>query len=272
MSVGKLGSVLICILASQGLATPATMLIAGTTVGPYRSIDGGITWQQYFMDDSVYQRLGLPKLESLAVDPKNSAIVYASASFTGVNALLRSGDGGQTWSIVTQTSFGFDGGPHGLAIDPVMSNVLYVTTPQHELQVSTDGGVTWTVPSMPNPLPGLKTSAPDHPSIAAVAVDPNHTGLVYVIGPDGDTGKRNGFILTSADYGKTWSVLNQSLNFSGRIFVDPGNSQILYGTNVGSAVGLVCNADNGGKCGLYKSTDAGKTGPSPVCRALSSRT
>jgi uncharacterized protein (TIGR03437 family) len=259
MDAWKLGRVFICLLTSQGLAAAATTLITGTTVGPYRSTDGGVTWQQIFMDASVYQRLGLPKLVSLAVDPQNPANVYAGASFTGVNALLRSGDGGQTWSIVTQTDFGFDGGPHGLAIDPVMPNVIYVSTPQHELQVSTDGGLTWIVPSMPNPSPGLKTSAPDHPSLAAVAVDPKHTGVVYVIGPDGDTAKRNGYILTSLDYGKTWTVLGQSLNFSGRIFVDPGNSQILYGTNVGSSVGIVCNTDNGGKCGLYKSTDAGKT-------------
>jgi uncharacterized protein (TIGR03437 family) len=259
MDLRKLCRVSICLLTWQGLAAAATTLIAGTSVGPYRSTDGGATWKQIFMEDAVYQRLGLPKLVSLAVDPQNPANVYAGASFTGVNAFLHSTDSGQTWSIVSQPGFGFDGGPHGLAIDPVMSNVIYVSTPQRELEVSTDGGVTWTVPSMPNPLPGLKTSAPDHPSIAAVSVDPKHTGVAYVIGPDGDTGKRSGYVLTSSDYGKTWTVLGQSLNFSGRIFVDPGNSQILYGTNVGSSIGLVCDATNGGKCGLYKSMDGART-------------
>ncbi|HTK76893.1 MAG TPA: IPT/TIG domain-containing protein [Gemmataceae bacterium] len=185
--------------------------------------------------------------------------LFAGANFTGVVAFLRSGDGGQTWSVVSMPKFGFKSASGVLAIDPVMTNVIYASTPQHELQVSTDGGVTWTVPSMPNPLPGLKTSAPDHPSISSVAVDLNRAGVVYVLGPDDDSGRRNGFILASSDYGRTWSVLAESLNFSGKLFVDPNSSQILYGTNMGSSVGLVCTATNGGKCGLYKSTDGGKT-------------
>jgi uncharacterized protein (TIGR03437 family) len=271
MDLQKLGSLLICLFASPGIAAAATTLIAGTSVGPYRSTDGGATWKEIFMNsgDPAVQRLGFPKLNSLAVDPQNPANVYAGATFTGVNAFLRSGDGGQTWSIVSQPKFGFDGGPAGLAIDPVMTNVIYASTPQYELEVSTDGGATWTVPSMPNPLPGLKTSAPDHPSIAAVAVDPKRSGLVYVMGPGDDTSNRRGYVLASTDYGKTWTILAQSLNFSGRIFVDPGNSQLLYGTSVGSSVGFVCNANNGGKCGLYKSTDGGKTwAPTSMPRAL----
>lgn len=261
MDLQKLGGLLICFLMAEGVGLGATTLIAGSNVGPYRSTDGGVTWKQIFLntDDPVVARLGLPKLVSLAVDPQNSANVYAGATFTGVTAFLRSSDGGQTWSIVSQPKFGFDPGPAGLAIDPAMPNVIYASTPQHELEVSTDGGVTWTVPSMPNPLPGLKTSAPDHPSVSAVAIDPNRTGVVYVIGPDDDVARRQGFILASSDYGRTWSILGQSLNFSGRIFVDPRNSQTLYGTNIGSSVGLVCDANNGGKCGLYKSTDGGKT-------------
>jgi hypothetical protein len=261
MDIQKLGSVLICFFASQEIAAAATTLIAATSSGPYRSTDGGATWKQIFMnsDDAAVQRLGLPKLNSLAVDPQNPANVYAGATFTGVVAFLRSGDGGQTWSLVSQPKFGFDAGAGALAIDPVMTNVIYTSTPQHEIEVSTDGGATWTVPSMPNPLPGLKTSAPDHPSVAAVAVDPNRTGVVYAIGPDDDNGQRQGYILASANYGQTWTILGQSLNFSGRLFVNPANSQVLYGTNVGSSVGLACDATNGGKCGLYKSIDGGKT-------------
>jgi uncharacterized protein (TIGR03437 family) len=261
MELQKLGGVFLCLLASHGLATAATTLIAGTSAGPFRSTDSGATWKQIFLNstDPAIQKLGLPKLNSLTVDPQNPANVFAGATFTGNVAFLRSSDGGQTWTVVSQPNFGFDPGPGGLAIDPVMTNVIYASTPQHEIEVSTDRGVTWNVPSMPNPSPGLKTSAPDHPSVSAIAVDPNRTGVVYAIGPDDDTARRNGYILSSSDYGRTWIILAQSLNFSGRVFVDPGNSQVLYGTNIGSSIGLVCDATNGGKCGLYKSTDGGKT-------------
>ena len=261
MDAQKLGRFCICLFVSHGLAAAATTLIAGTSAGPYRSTDGGATWKQIFVspDDPTVQRLGLPKLNCLVVDPQNPANIFAGTTFTGVNALLRSTDGGQTWSVASMPKFGFKAEAGVLAIDPVMSNVMYAASAQAELEISTDGGLNWAIPSMPNPLPGLKTSAPDHPNIAAVTVDPNRTGVVYAIGPSGDTGRRNGFILASSDYGRTWTILGQSLNFSSHIFADPGSSQILYGTNIGSAVGLVCDATNGGKCGLYKSTDTGKT-------------
>jgi hypothetical protein len=41
MDIQKLGSILICLFASQGIAAAATTLIAGTGAGPYRSTDGG---------------------------------------------------------------------------------------------------------------------------------------------------------------------------------------------------------------------------------------
>jgi len=261
MDARKLGSVFLCLLAPHALAVAATTLIAGSSEGPYRSTDGGATWKQIWVssDDPAVQRLGLPALTCLTIDPQNPSNVFAGANYTGVDAFLRSGDGGQTWSVVSMPKFGFKTATGVLAIDPVMTNVIYTSTPLHELQVSTDGGINWTVPSMPNPLPGLKTSAPDHPSISSVAVDPKRTGVVYALGPDDDSGKRNAFILTSSDYGRTWTVLAEGLNFSGHIYADPGTTPVLYGTNMGSSVGLVCNATNGGRCGLYKSTDAGKT-------------
>jgi uncharacterized protein (TIGR03437 family) len=260
MDLQKLGTVLFCLLTSQGIAGAATTLIAGTSVGPYRSTDGGATWKQVFLnsEDPAVQKLGLPKLNSLAVDPQNPANVYAGATFTGVVAFLRSGDGGQTWSVISMPTFGFKRGAGVLAIDPVMSNVIYASTPQQGIQVSTDGGVTWTAPVVLNPIPGRKGGTPNQASIAGIAVDPHQTGVVYAAGPDLYNGYGQGYVLVSRDYGQTWSILAQSLDFANRIFVDPANSQILYGSNIGSSV-QTCPVTNGGTCGLFRSTDGGGT-------------
>ena len=253
---------IVCVLAgvwgSQQIARPAATLIAGTSAGPYRSTDGGATWKQLFVANTDSTLKGLPKLNALVVDPQNPSNVYAGASYTGPNAFLRSTDGGQTWSVVSATSFGFKAGASGLAIDPVMTNVMYASTPQQGIAVTTNGGLTWTLPAVPNPLPGRKGGTPGQASIAGVATDPNQTGLVYAIGPDQNNGYGSGYILVSRDYGQTWTTLVQSLDFADRIFVHPKNSRILYGSNMGSAVDK-CPVTNGGTCGLFRSLDGGAT-------------
>jgi len=262
MDLRRLLSGVVCVLAglpiSQQIAKPATTLIAGSSIGPYRSTDGGATWKQIFITTTNSTLQGFPKLLCLVVDPQNPANVYAGANYGSPKAFLRSGDGGQTWSVISTPTFAFRAGAGVLAIDPVMTNVIYASTNQEGIQVSTDGGVTWTAPVVPNPLPGRRMGTPNQGSIAGVAVDPNHTGVVYVVGPDSSSGYGLGYVMVSKDYGQTWSVLAQSLDFSDHIFVDPANSQVLYGSNIGSAV-QPCPVKNGGTCGLFKSTDAGNT-------------
>ncbi len=253
---------IVCLLAGlivyQPIAEPATTLIAGSSVGPYRSTDGGATWKQIFVTNNNPTLQGLPTLDAIVVDPQNPSNLFASANYTGPKAFLRSGDGGQTWSVVSTPTFGFKPGAGVLAIDPVMSNVIYAATPQEGVQVTTDGGITWTAPVVPNPLPGRKGGTPNQASIAGIAVDPHQTGVVYAVGPDQANRYGIGYILVSRDYGQTWTILNQSLDFNDRLFVDPTNSQILYGSNRGSSVDT-CPATNGGTCGLFKSIDGGKT-------------
>jgi len=73
MDARKLGSVFLCLLAPHALAVAATTLIAGSSEGPYRSTDGGATWKQIWVssDDPAVQRLGLPALTCLTIDPQN---------------------------------------------------------------------------------------------------------------------------------------------------------------------------------------------------------
>ena len=92
----------------------------------FRSTDQAATWTGVYTGFWVH---------SLAVDPTNSARVYAG----GEDSIYRSGDYGTTWlrSYV---------GPHNmwaLAIDPRNPRTLYAASTETGVLRSTDGGVSW---------------------------------------------------------------------------------------------------------------------------------
>jgi hypothetical protein len=114
-------------LAAGG--TDGKIVYLGTeSDGPYRSIDGGQTWQPI--------RAGLPETErmavtSLVIDPvtdKSAQQIYMTLvgafGTTEIHfapmGMFRSADGGQTWSLMSETQSGTD-----LAIDPATPKVLY---------------------------------------------------------------------------------------------------------------------------------------------------
>ena len=118
-------------------------------------------------------------VESLAVDPRNSANVYMLAGTSYLNggktAILRSSDYGRTFAI-TDVSAQFKAHGNGtgrqagekLQVDPASGNILYVGTRRNGLFKSTDTGATWTR------LPGLDVTATDNDNgVGFVLLDPD---------------------------------------------------------------------------------------------------
>ncbi|MES3021392.1 MAG: exo-alpha-sialidase [Pseudomonadota bacterium] len=122
--------------------------------------------------------VGLLGVESLAIDPKNAAIVYMLAGISyfngGKSAILRSGDYGRTFSVTDVTAqFKAHGNGMGrqngekLAVDPASGNVVYVGTRWNGLFKSSDSGARWTR------MNGLNvTTTPNNAGISFVMPDP----------------------------------------------------------------------------------------------------
>jgi hypothetical protein len=113
---------------AAGGADGKTVYLGSESDGPFRSVDGGETWQSI--------RSGLPAAERLAVTslvidsaPDKSVqqiymTVEAALGTTELHitplGMFHSADGGQTWSLVDSAQSGTD-----LAIDPATPKVLY---------------------------------------------------------------------------------------------------------------------------------------------------
>ncbi|MFI5118789.1 MAG: WD40/YVTN/BNR-like repeat-containing protein [Thermoanaerobaculia bacterium] len=257
----------------HGLAATQSAVWAATNRGVFRSADGGATWQPY--------NAGLSNLNiaRLAAAPGSGASVYAATSSdTGgpigqSSALFLSGDHGGSWAPSANVSLSgavlYDlvvtSAGTALATDKTASGLLFR---------STDGGVTWTFPSVPAVLTSLATSGA---TSFAIAVSPSRA--VYKSVDEGRTWASAGAafgalfssvfpgsfaangsalavafgsaVARSADGGATWqagpnipastSVSIQRLSFAGS---------------------MLWAAD--GTAGLWKSSDTGATWAGPV--------
>ena len=122
-----------------------------------------------------------PRVDALAADPRNPAVIYAAAS----NGLLRTKDYGRTWRIMT----GWDMTElKGVAVDPQAPDNLYVALPDG-IGVSRDGGSTWT-----RGQAGIRRGYTQ-----TLAIDRSHPGRLVA-------GTELGFYL-SEDGARTWTLV-----------------------------------------------------------------
>ncbi len=174
-----------------------------------RTTDGGMHWSY------VNQGLGNWTIQSLAVDPVNSGIVYAGTYGSG---LFRSDDYGINWHSVNGSDL-WDKIIYDIEIDPNNPNTLFVSSRirgsiQGYLYKSTNGGETW----------ALKHSFPkDYAYDVDIAPwDSNTVFLAYH--------NRNGYF-RSTDGGNTFHSINGNLSEPEpwQIALDPLQPGLIYG-------------------------------------------
>ncbi len=190
------------------------------------------------------------------ISPHDSKIVY-----TGGNYLFRTRDGGHSWKIISPDLSTDDpekqkdsGGPitsdntgaeiHCTIItiseSPVKAGVIWCGTDDGNVQITQDGGQTWT-----NVVKNIK-GLPANTWCSRIEASHFDAGTAYVAFDGHRHDDYGTYLYKTVDQGKTWTSLKGNLPF-GWIHVvreDPVNPNLLY-------VGM--------EFGIYASLDGGKT-------------
>lgn len=232
-----------------GLSQNATLTVAAPPWGPgsvwatvdsraYESPDRGLTWAPLdrIAGDPASQLLAVYQF---AFDPTSKGTAYAATASPSPESVLRTTDGGQTWSGVGPTpTTGPGSNAVSLVVDPADPRTLYFANSWCFLSVchgglfrSTDAAVTWS------------DIDPPFFFVQALAVDPANHARIYA----STMGLPNPTILfRSDDGGSSWTPLR---GYSGldvaQLAVVPGSPSTVFAVAVDGR--------------LWRSTDAGAT-------------
>jgi photosystem II stability/assembly factor-like uncharacterized protein len=188
--------------------------------------------------------------EGLAVAPSNDQIIYGAVSGTG-GGILRSQDGGQTWTTLANATF--DRAALGsLAVDPTNSSTLYLSvwgaSNGGGVYKSTDGGATWN-----------NTTSFHFGGASDLVIDPAHPQTLYA----GLVSGASAGIYKTTDGGNSWELLKngvlsgKAIGATIRLALAPSAPNTVYATVFDPALG---GGNNGG--GLphrYRTTDGGNS-------------
>jgi hypothetical protein len=206
---------------------PSTVYAATSSGGIFKSTNGGNAWSS--------SSNGIPSLSSyiitdVAVDPATPSRVYATAQTGPDFGLLRSTNGGASWTFDATVQ------ATAIAIDPATPTTLWAVGGA-DLLKSIDAGLTWSPV-----LTGYHTFS--------VAIDPVTPNTVYVGSLD--------WLLKTIDGGAHWNPvgagLPSNLQHIPAIAIDPGTPTTLF---VGTTVGIYRSIDAGmswapvGPAGFY---------------------
>jgi photosystem II stability/assembly factor-like uncharacterized protein len=231
-----------------------TVMYAGTQDGPYRSTDGGASWQ----------RLGFPDpamvVWSFLFRPGDPRTMYLG---TSPAAVYRSRDGGDTWQRLSgmkpapRIEMGFPLRVIRLAADPSRPDDVYAGLEVGGVMRSADGGDTWTDCSAElvrlAQRPHLKSRIGsdsenegmlDSHALCLSAAAPGTVFLAVRMG-----------LFRSADRGATWEDLEigrfSPLTYARDIKVAPSDPRVLY-----SCLSPAARSEDGS---LYRSDDLGQS-------------
>ena len=199
--------------------------------GIYRSLDAGKNWQ----------RMGLERTHTIhrvAVDPRNSQVVYAGAHGNAWQpskdrGVYKTSDGGKTWQNILFVNDTV--GCADLVMDPNNSNRLlagmyhYQRKPYHftsggkgsGLHLTVDGGITWTKLTDKNGLPEGELGR------IGLAFAPSNSKVVYALIECAKTG-----LYRSNDGGSNWQLVTEKgvgdrPFYYHELYVDPTNENHL---------------------------------------------
>lgn len=225
--------------------TQQNLFYARTDVGgAYRWDNATSTWLP-LLDTTSEADAGLFSVESLALDPNSSAVVYLLVGVpyfsNGKTVVMRSTDYGATFTQQTDVSSLFRANGNGLGrangekmqVDPGNSNVVYVGSRTNGLFKSSDAGASFSRVSSLN-----VTTTPNESGISFVLLDPGSvTGgvaqRIFVgVSRYGSVGVN---LYRSDDAGASFSAVASAPNFIPQraALSTDGNLYITYGNGSG---------------------------------------
>ena len=191
----------------------------------------------------------------IALSPQDPKTVYF-----GGNVLFKTTNGGQSWEAISPDLTTNDkskqqssGGPivvdntaaefHctilTIAPSPVDPNVIWVGTDDGNVQVTKDGGKTWT--NVVKNVPGMAPFA----WISTIEASHVDAGMAYVAADHHQDNDYAPYAYKTTDYGQTWKAIRGNLPSRGWVHVvreDPKNRNLLY---AGTEFGLFASWDGG---------------------------
>ena len=142
------------------------------------------------------------RVNGLATTPGNNQIFYAASEWGGI---YRSNDGGLNWNRLNnhQPTVTWD-----VEVSPANTNLIFATSfydgrvnSQSGINVSTNGGTTWTHPATATPPAGLCIAQRRaQPAAFGIAIDPANSQNVYI-------GTNCGLAISN-DGGTTWTFVD----------------------------------------------------------------
>ncbi|MFH1551489.1 MAG: hypothetical protein ABIC36_01245 [bacterium] len=198
--------------------------------GLFKSDNMGENWRQLTVKDKQLSITSLDIL-SMAVDPNNSNNLYLG---TSGNGLYRSYSQGEYWSKVEDKNNVLlnRANIHDIVIDPKDSNRIYIGAYQDKrgrVFRSYDSGESWEE---------VYVTSDEKYAVFAMAVDNYDPSVVYM-------GTAQGGFLKSADYGKSWEIIEWFEDVISDIVINPNDSRIIY----------ISTFNNG----VYKTVNKGET-------------
>lgn len=183
-----------------------------------------------------------------------------STVYFGGNVVFRSGDFGKTWEQISPDLTTNDpakqkdaGGPIAienttaeyhttiitLAESPIQKSQIWAGTDDGNLQLSNDGGKTWT--NLIRNIPGLAANSP----VSAIEASRTSAQLAYAAFDRHMLDDFRPYIFKTADGGKSWKNISGNLPLKAYVQVvreDPKNPNLLY---AGTELGLFASYDGG---------------------------
>lgn len=192
----------------------------------------------------------------IAVSPSDSNLVYL-----GANVVFKSADGGNSWSVISPDLTRNDKSKQNVAgepvhhdissaenydtilsitISPVDPRVIWVGTDDGLVQVTRDGGKSWT-----NVTANI-AGAPAWARVYQIGVSPFDPSEAYVSFDAHMLDDRRPYVYKTDDYGKTWQNISGGLPANAPVYVvreDPNQRGLLV---AGTDTGLFYSTDTGG--------------------------